>query len=106
MESRRKTGRMQPNVGYITPLLILAAIFMVGYVFFSYGLDPKVTFNYAKDPSNVCFSTEDFKLMFSARVSNPDSQLASYLESRKVHPHYPDFQELLETLYHTKKRFI
>jgi len=74
-------------------------------VFFSYAYshDQNGMLKSAEDPSKTCFSTEDFKIMFTARVANPDPQLTSYLELHKVHRHYPDFQELLETLYHTEK---
>lgn len=109
MDSRNKSSLMQQNGSRPllsrSSLLVTAAICMAGYVFFSYAYshDQNGMLKSAEDPSKTCFSTEDFKIMFTARVANPDPQLTSYLELHKVHRHYPDFQELLETLYHTKK---
>lgn len=55
----------------------------------------------ADDGDPVCFRKHDFDAMFSASTLHPDRQLASYLRNHKASQHYPTFQEVHRTLFHT-----
>ncbi|KAK9810621.1 hypothetical protein WJX73_005156 [Symbiochloris irregularis] len=55
----------------------------------------------ADEESPVCFRRHDFDAMFSAHTHHPDRQLASYLRHHNTSAHYPTFQEIHKTLFHT-----
>ena len=67
-------------------------------LFLFYGKQPGGT-----GSSDVCFRSSDFEVMFAAKVSHPDPQLSGFLRLQKIHPHYPSFDELLHTIYHTNR---
>ena len=55
----------------------------------------------APDASNICFSKDDYAVMYTAKVARPDALLRGTLDAMKPVQHYPSYAELMKTLHHT-----
>ena len=55
----------------------------------------------ATPADEICFKPQEFATVFTATTRDPDHQLAGFLRSHRASNHYPTFEELHRTLFHT-----